>query len=211
MKSKYFFFVGVIVVVALVMVYSLSDQSLSKDYLKQLGEQRAEKDNFFLKNSQSPLSSSQKDNFSGLSYYTPDVTYRVEAVIDRFDLNEFVSMATSTGNSQQYLKYAMAKFKLKGKTLELLMLKPVRPLPGQSSKMIFIPFTDATSGRETYGAGRYLDLEVNSQQNTVEIDFNRAYNPYCAYNDVYECPIPPRENYLDTEVLAGEKTFENLY
>ncbi len=210
MKSKYFFFVGVIVVVGLVMIYSLSDQSLSKDYIKQIEEQREEKDNFFLKNSQSPLSSTQKEKFSGLKYYQPDITYRTEAIVERFKLKEFVSMTTSTGNIQQYLKYGKAVFNLKGKRLELLLLKSVRPMPGQSSKTIFIPFTDVTSGRATYGAGRYIDIEINEQQTTIEIDFNRAYNPYCAYNDIYECPIPPAENYLDVEVLAGEMLFKEL-
>lgn len=210
MKSKYFFFIGVIVVVGLVMVYSLSDQNLNKDYVKKIEEQRKEKNDYFLKNSQSPLSKDQKEAFEGLKFYPADITYRVEAIIERFEIKDFISMPTTTGNTQQYFKYGKGVFKLKGKKLELLLLKPLRPMPGQSSKMVFIPFTDITSGRETYGAGRYIDIEINAQQTTVEIDFNRAYNPYCAYNEVYECPIPPKENYLDMEVLAGEMTFEKL-
>ncbi len=208
MQSKYIFFIGVIVVVGLVMFYSFSDQSISQDYIAQIEAQREEKNTFFRKNSQSPLSTEQKNAFTGLRFYPPDITYRVEALLERFELKEAVQIATSTGETQQYLKYAKAKFKLKGKPHELILLKPLRPMPGQSPKMIFLPFTDDTSGRETYGAGRYLDLEVNEQQATVQIDFNLAYNPYCAYNEVYECPFPPPENYLDTRILAGEKVYK---
>ncbi len=208
MRSKSLFFMGVIVVVALVMFYSLSDQSLSSDYAAQIEKQREEKNTFFKQNSQSPLSSSQKEVFEALAYFPPDVAYRVEAIVERLSAPELVNMQTSTGTTQPYTKHARVTFKLQGKTHILVLLKALRPMPGQSSKTVFLPFTDASSGRETYGAGRYLDLELGPQQTTLSIDFNLAYNPYCAYNDVYECPIPPAENYMDAPVLAGEKTYK---
>ncbi|RMD49712.1 MAG: DUF1684 domain-containing protein [Candidatus Thermofonsia bacterium] len=164
--------------------------------------------NLFMKHhKQSPLSRQQKANFSGLTYYEPneDLIFTVEA--ERLPAGEpVVMMETSTGDVRPYRRYGRVTFTIEGQQAILTIYSDAH---GQE---FFLPFRDATSGSETYGAGRYLDnhrpgLEPldNGQ---FRIDFNYAYNPYCAYSPDYSCPLPPRENWLTVPIRAGEKNFQ---
>jgi uncharacterized protein (DUF1684 family) len=142
--------------------------------------------------------------FNGLSYYPVDTTFRVEAeVVKTPDSLPFV-MPTTKDHDNQYRQYAWVRFTLQG---ESCLLGVFEPYPTSEGATLFLPFRDATSGIDTYGGGRYLDLEFPSG-NRMTIDFNMAYNPYCVYNYAYSCPIPPAGNTLPVAVTAGEKMIE---
>src|SRR6266511_3482307 len=160
---------------------------------------RKEKDLFFRTELDSPIPPEQRAAFKGLNYYPPEKGYRVSGQLERFDKPEPVLIATSTGSRQSYLKYGTLKFEVKGRRLQLIVYKSAED---PFARPLFIPFSDETSGSETYGAGRYLDLEEQGGDD-YDLDFNFAYNPYCAYNDRYTCPIPPRENRLPIRITAG--------
>lgn len=144
-----------------------------------------------------------------LHYYDPDSTFRVHARIERLHNEPSFRMPTSDGTSKEYVRYAKVRFSIQGKAGELTLYRSqdlfVNPLYRDH---LFLPFTDETNGDETYGAGRYIDLSVTDIRNgVVTIDFNHAYNPYCAYSSGYRCPVPPAENNLAMAIRAGEKTY----
>jgi uncharacterized protein (DUF1684 family) len=165
---------------------------------------RADKDSFFRNDMDSPIPQGERANFKGLNYFLPDEGYRVSSKLERFDSPKHIIMATSTGTRQTYLRYGAFTFEIKGRSLKLIVYKSAEDPYAQS---LFLPFSDETSGRETYPAGRYLDLEEQGGDD-YELDFNTAYNPYCAYCEDYTCPIPPVENRLSVKILAGEKNYK---
>jgi uncharacterized protein (DUF1684 family) len=114
-------------------------------------------------------------------------------------------LPTSDGEEKQYKEYAYAEFSLDGEKNKLLILEIIDVGPYRGT--LFLAFADATSANETYGAGRYLDLKKVPGATSVTLDFNKAYNPYCAYSDKFSCPFPPKENVLKVAVKAGEKSF----
>ncbi len=160
---------------------------------------REQKDDFFASHPQSPLTHEQKTNFEGLKYFgdDPDFTYEVE--IKPFDEQEQIQMQTSTGDIQTYLRYGKFKFAVNGDEAELTVYS--------NEHGFFLPFVDAQAGKETYGAGRYLE-PAEQANGKFHVDFNYAYNPYCAYNENYSCPIPPFENRLKVPIKAGEKIYK---
>jgi uncharacterized protein (DUF1684 family) len=174
------------------------------DFDNDLMELRREKDQFFRTDSDSPIPPDQRVRFKGLNYYPPDKGFRVSGHLERLDKPEPVLIATSTGSRQSYLKYAIMKFEVKGTKLRLIVYKSAED---PFARSLFIPFSDETSGSETYGAGRYLDLEEHGGD-VYDLDFNSAYNPYCAYSDQYTCPIPPKENRVAFRIAAGEKNYK---
>jgi uncharacterized protein len=165
---------------------------------------RADKDSFFRNDIDSPISPSERSSFKGLKYFPPDDGYRVTSKLERFDNPKPIVISTSTGTQQAYVRYGAFTFQIQGKILKLFVYKSAEDPYARS---LFIPFSDATSGHETYGAGRYLDLEEQGGDD-YELDFNMAYNPYCAYSEEYACPIPPVENRLPVRILAGEKNYK---
>ncbi len=141
--------------------------------------------------------------FEGLAYFPPDPDYQV--VVDRvdpYDGKEPVSfeMTTSDGRVRSAIRAGTLRFELDGEPLRLHAYR----FDGSPEGSLFVPFQDATSGTETYGAARYLDLEVEDD-GSVLLDFNLAYHPYCAYNEAYSCPLPPAENRLPIRIEAGER------
>jgi len=165
---------------------------------------RVDKDSFFRNDMDSPIPSSDRSSFQGLNYFPPDEGYRVTSKLERFDSPKHVTMATSTGTRQTYLRYGVFNFEVKGQTVKLIVYKSAED---PYARGLFLPFSDETSGHETYAAGRYLDLEEQGGDD-YELDFNTAYNPYCAYSEAYTCPIPPVENRLPVKILAGEKNYK---
>jgi uncharacterized protein (DUF1684 family) len=165
---------------------------------------RVDKDSFFKKDMDSPIPSSDRSSFKGLNYFPPDEGYRVSSKLERFDSPKHIVMATSTGTRQTYLRYGAFTFEIKGRSLKLIVYKSAEDPHAQS---LFLPFSYETSGHETYAAGRYLDLEELGGDD-YELDFNMAYNPYCAYSQDYTCPVPPVENRLPVKILAGEKNYK---
>lgn len=177
-------------------------------YVREIDASRREKDRFFAASPRSPLPHEQRHGrFSGLRYYPPDPAFRVAAEVVPFARPEVVQMATSTGEIRPQVRYAELCFRLGGRELRLAGFTD----PHQHrAHALFVPFRDATSGRETYGAGRYLEVELEHHADgahTATVDFNLAYNPYCAYSPDYSCPIPPAENRLPVAIAAGERAY----
>ena len=161
--------------------------------------ERAEKDDFFEFDPHSPLTPDQQADFDGLNYYPVDESLRFELEIDRFEHPDEIKMQTSTGDLRDFTRYGRLHFSVDGEPVSLVVYA--------NQYGFFIPFVDAGAGKETYGAGRYLD-PVETGDGRLVLDFNLAYNPYCAYNDRYSCPIPPAENRLAIAIRAGEKNFK---
>jgi uncharacterized protein len=177
-------------------------------YEEQVEDFRREKNQFFATAHQSPIPHEERHSgFSGLNYYPPDQAYRVLATVEPFAQPDVVRMATSTGDIRPQLRYATLRFRIGDQDLTLVGFTD----PGvRHTHELFVPFRDATSTHETYGAGRYLEIELDHHADNTHsaiIDFNLAYNPYCAYNPNYSCPIPPKENTLPVAIRAGERNY----
>lgn len=142
-------------------------------------------------------------------FYAIDSSYRVTAAVQRINDVIGFDMPTSNQSKQTYFRYGKIRFSIGDTTLELTLYQSKALMASKEyANYLFIPFTDATSGDESYGGGRYLDIEsTDIHNNQLTIDFNKAYNPYCAYAAGYHCPIPPAENHLNIPIKAGEKTF----
>ena len=175
-------------------------------YLADLLRFRAEKDSFLRAFPRSPIKKEDRRTFRHLNYYEPNPKFVVMATLTRNVNPPHITITTTTGSSRDALKHGILEFVLLGQKHRLAVYKFTDQLDGDPNSHLFVPFTDSTSGRETYGAGRYLDLDENETGEHI-LDFNRAYNPYCAYNEDYSCPIPPQENRLSTAITAGEKKF----
>ncbi len=175
---------------------------------------RREKDRYFKTSPDSPI---QDVEFTGLVYYPENPAYVLDAHLEPFAHPETVGLTTSVGDEQLYLRYARVRFELKtgeltGEAGQLTLFLPIRGGGSDTKKKrFFIPFRDATSGTETYGAGRYLEAESleaeaeGTAKGHVRLDFNYAYNPLCALSARYRCPLPPAENQLSVPVRAGER------
>lgn len=170
-----------------------------------LEEFRAEKDAAFRDPRTSPLTQSEIATFSGLHYFAEDSAYRVVARYEPLaSADTFQMPTTHASDLRTAIRVGRLVFTVQNTACTLTAYRfASQEIPG-----FFVPFTDLTSGVETYGAGRYLDLEVrDSDARDYILDFNTAYNPYCAYNDAYSCPVVPEENALPVAILAGEKSW----
>lgn len=158
--------------------------------------------------STSPLKDRDRKNFKGLDFFMFDSTYVVTAKLERTPDESPFEMKTTTDRLPIYVKYGIITFNLKGleHQLNIYQNQDVQK-NGSLSANLFLPFLDNTNGEETYGGGRYIDLDIPEGDELV-IDFNKAYNPYCAYNEKYSCPIVPRDNYLGLKIEAGVKAFK---
>ena len=156
----------------------------------------------------SPLKEKDRKTFKGLDFFKFDSLYVVTANFKRTPNEEVFKMKTTTSRLPEYVKYGVVSFELNGKKYELNIYQNQGLIKEDGYEdYLFLPFLDNTNGGESYGGGRYIDLRI-PEGDTMLIDFNKAYNPYCAYNENYSCPIVPRENYLDLEVKAGVKAFD---
>jgi uncharacterized protein (DUF1684 family) len=159
----------------------------------------------------SPLKPEDVSIFKGLIYFQEDKNFVVKAKLEKSADEKFFLMPTSAGTSRKYIKYGVLKFKLGEIEYALNAYQSEAILLNEKSpykNLLFIPFKDLTNGKETYGAGRYLNIN-KPDSDEVFLDFNLAYNPSCAYgNESFSCPLPPKENFLQAEIKAGEKAFE---
>jgi hypothetical protein len=155
----------------------------------------------------SPLTDKDRKNFEGLDFFKFDSTYVVKASLKRTPDSEWFNMKTTTDRVSPERVYGIITFELKGNTYQLNVYQG-KDLMNQDGfeDYLFLPFLDDTNGEESYGGGRYIDLRI-PESDSITIDFNRAYNPYCAYNEKYSCPIVPRVNYLPIEIKAGVKMY----
>lgn len=165
---------------------------------------RAEKDQHFEEDAESPLTSEQKENFKGLAYFPPNPDLYFELPLDKNipGVGEKVFIKTTGGDKQVYLKAGKVKFEVDGKPVEALVFED----PEQEQYQYYLLFLDLTTGQETYENGRMLQIEKSADGKLI-IDFNYAYNPYSSYNNNWDCPITPQENYLLVRIEAGEKKF----
>ncbi len=165
---------------------------------------RREKDLSYKNDADSPIPDDKKANFTGLSYFPVDLKYRFELPLHKNAVPDTFKILTSAGVERDAIKYGYFAFELDAQpsTLQVYQLLDIR---SKYPDYLFLPFLDATSGKESYGGGRYLDFEEN-ESGIYTVDFNAAYNPLCAYGKTgYRCPIPPAENRLPVPVKAGEK------
>ncbi len=203
MKSSHLLVIVFIVAVAGFVFYSLRGGQSDEGYNQTIQKEREDKD-AFMKGDESPFTDTT-EVFTGLKYSTPDLKYRVAAALEEIDTKKVVVLTTSDGKDQKYLEYAYATFSLDGVENKLLLLE-IMDMGPQRGKL-FLAFADATSAMETYGAGRYLDVKKVPGATSIMLDFNQAYNPYCAYSDTFSCPFPPKENILKIAIRAGEKSY----
>ena len=199
--------VGVAVVrgfIALALIAVAACSSAPDDdtkYLKEIQDFRAEREQFMRTDVESPIPAAKKEVLLPLKYYPPDPSFVAPAVLRVGQERPVFEMPTSTGTIRRNELVGVLEFTLQGQPMTL------GAFVEEGTKRIstlFVPFADQTTGKETYQAGRYLDLHPTAT-NIYTIDFNRAYHPYCAYNNSYECPFPPPSNRLKIPVRAGEK------
>ena len=159
----------------------------------------------------SPLKKKDLKNFNGLDFFPVDSSFIVKANMVKITNAKTFEMATTTDRKPLYKEYGLLTFSLKGKEHQLTIYQSMDDLKEEKYKdYLFLPFTDNTSADESYGGGRYMDVmttDVN-EDGTILLNFNNTYNPYCAYNPKFSCPLTPRKNHLDLKVTAGIKVFE---
>ncbi|MCB0554657.1 MAG: DUF1684 domain-containing protein [Phaeodactylibacter sp.] len=180
----------------------LSAQS-GRAYIKSIEKHRQHYKKEFLREERSPL---DKKGIKKLAFFPVEEAYRVSCTFEPTPHAEPFDMATYSGITKPYVKYGTATFVLNGQTCQLAIYQSLqlRQLP-MYRDYLFIPFKDPTNGETTYGGGRYMDIRAGEIQNgRLTLDFNKAYNPYCAYSDGYNCPVPPTENHLNLPIEAGE-------
>jgi uncharacterized protein (DUF1684 family) len=189
-----------------ILLFLSSFTCLGQNYSSQLESYRAKYKSDFLTDQNSPL---KQNDLGFLRFYDADSTYRVTATKELLTNQDPFIMPVFVGNGRQYVRYALLKFTLNGKATQLTVYKNLT-LSGLADykDYLFLPFTDETNGVTTYAGGRYIDLDAKDfKGDKVVIDFNKAYNPYCAFSGGYSCPKPPAENHLSLAVEAGEKLF----
>lgn len=180
-------------------------------YIQNILKERMDKDSSFLIESESPLNPDQIKEFEGLKYFPIDRKYKLIAKLEPFEDDSIIQMRTSTDRLPNYRIYGNVYFNLEGKTHQLIAYQSIDHLSDTLYKnLLFLPFTDNNSTVSTYGGGRYIDFVI-PQADTFTLDFNKAYNPYCAYNHRWSCVIPPRDNALDIAIDAGEKKYAELH
>lgn len=192
-------------IVVLFSIFGFSQENQvreAEDFQKELNES-------FKDSLHSPLMKEDLEHFEGLDFYPISEKFIVEATFIRTKKEKAFKMKTSTERTPMYKKYGELHFEIDGKTFKLNVYQNIElsKKPGFRD-YLFLPFSDLTNGNETYIGGRYLDMRMPKTK-TVIINFNKAYNPYCAYNYKYSCPIVPLENDLDIEIIAGVKKFHD--
>ena len=169
-----------------------------EEYAAQIAQERADKDNLFRTSSDSPIA--DKERFEGLDYFAPDLSYRVQAkVVPYSGEDKSLEINYTDGTSDVYKRIGYAVFEMGGKENRLLLL--------EHDGVVSVLYRDATTGVDSYGGGRYLDFPASELKgkNAITLDFNKGYNPYCAYTPSFACPLPPAENTLSIPIRAGEK------
>lgn len=191
-------------VVLVAVTYMFTAAESPEAYVEKIEKERERQFKFIRFNIESPLTEEQKRSFNALTFYNIDPTYKVKARIIPIENKKVREVPLTDGSKQRYIEHSFTEFELGGKTNKLLLLQA---MDEADKRNFFLAFADATSAMETYGGGRYLNVRQDGK-NSITLDFNLAYNPYCAYNPDYACPIPPKENLLEIAVEAGEKNYK---
>lgn len=183
-------------------ISTFAQTDFKENILKHREEYKAE----FLKDANSPL---KEDDLKYLDFYEPNQKYQVNCTFKATKKGKPFDIPTSSGKLKTYTKFGELTFLIDNKSYTLAVYRSMALVNHPLYKdYLFVPFKDPTNGKETYGGGRYLDLRMKEFENKqIILDFNKAYNPYCAFTSGYSCPIPPQENHLKVPILAGEKQF----
>ena len=179
--------------------------STTDQYVERVAERRRKKNEFFAEHPRSPVPADARESFDGLRYYAVDPALRFTVPLESHDDPDRITVETTQDGETVYDDVGTFTVTVDGEAVTLHAFQPP-----DDERRLWVPFRDATSGDETYPAGRYLDLE-DPDHRTDEgwvVDFNEAYNPFCAYSDAYECPLVPVDNWLDVPIRAGEQTPE---
>ena len=199
-KKKYRLFSALIILVF--GVYGSVYQKIGNDYIENILKLRANYNQYIKYYEDSPLEQDELTNFDELDYYKVDEQFKINAHFRLLEKQDTFNIKLTDKKTLKFIKHSLALFSFQGRPQQLVLLKHI----DAKDDRLFIPFKDKTSGIYTYGAGRYLDV-TNNGNDRIMIDFNLAYNPYCAYNSNYKCPMVPSENVLKEEINAGEKSF----
>lgn len=190
-------------------VQNLVKKEKQKDIKETIIAFQEEMNNKFKDPNKSPLTQKDFVAFKNLDFFSIDTTYTVTAFFERTPNELPFLMPTSTDRMVQEVLYAKAHFMLQGKKFQLNIYQSQQlKNTDEYRDYLFLPFSDATNSESTYGGGRYIDLRI-PKGDSIVIDFNKAYNPYCAYNEKFSCPIVPKENTLPIRVKAGTKKFDS--
>ena len=209
MKNKINIFkIASIVIINLVMI-----SCNSKDKRPLLGDTPYQQrlNSSFKDATSSPLKKRDLKEFEGLQFFPVDSNFIVTAKLTRIENAPIFKMPTTTDRAPLYKEFGILDFIINNKSLQLTVYQNQEDLEDEQYKdYLFIPFTDETSGNESYGGGRYMDVMLSdiTSEDTIELNFNNTYNPYCAYNEKFSCPITPRKNHLDIEIKAGIQDFK---
>jgi uncharacterized protein (DUF1684 family) len=187
--------------VALLFATMIACTAKEMSYVESVNEWRSEKDQFMQRSSDSPIPADQRATFPPLSYFPVEPEYRVPASLTVARTDDVIEIPTSRGERRPHNRVGRLSFTLKGRLLTLTAFVEVGQ---QDVNHLFVPFGDLTNGTETYPGGRYLELD-RTPTGIYDLDFNRAFHPFCYYNPKYDCPYPPRENRLPIPVRAGER------
>jgi uncharacterized protein (DUF1684 family) len=200
-RNSFLIIVGVGIIFGFILLLQFLDPGI-EEYILQLQKDRKAKDEWFRTNPDSPLDEANRAAFKGLHYYDIDPSWKVIATLEPSTEYQRYEMPRTNGAAEVYIIAGKLHFKKDGVEHVLTAYQP----NNNDSKQLFVPFRDLTSGNETYGGGRYLDVRLLKDK--VTLDFNLAYNPYCVFDMKMVCPIPPAENKLAVAVTAGEKTYD---
>lgn len=179
-------------------------------YADSIGIERELKQEELKSRRHSPLQKHDRKSFTHLNYFEVDEAFRINARFDRLAGEEVMEIPTSAGYAKYYKAYGTLRFELEGKSFAITAFKrfyPDDPEKSATVNYLFLPFKDLTTGNQTYGGGRYLDMPIAEDGAEVILDFNRCYNPYCAYGDGFACPIPPPRNFIKASITAGEMAY----
>lgn len=204
MKSSHLLLIVASLVVLAAVAYMFTAAESPEDYQEKIETERERQFKYIRFNAESPLTDEQKRGLQSLKFYPIDPAYRVKARLLPIEIKKVREVPLTDGSTERYLEHSWAEFELGGKTNKVLLLQS---LSESDMRNFFLAFADETSGKETYGGGRYLNVRQDGK-NSITIDFNLAFNPYCAYNPDFACPLPPRENILGIAIPVGEKNYE---
>ena len=204
MNLRYLFPI-IILLILITFIYSfLDDSAKMEDYLEEVQKKRQGIIDFMENDPDSPFHKKGEIEYMGLNFFDIDPTYNVKARIEKLQSPIPFDIQMTDGETAKYFKYAIAHFTIDNKSQKLFLLKSESFF---DEPWLFLPFYDETSADETYGGGRFLNVEYHDEKE-IYIDFNLAYNPYCAYTDSYRCPIPPAENKVTVKIPAGERNYK---
>lgn len=190
----------------LIILFFITTTATAQNFSATLAEHRENYKTAFIKSPNSPL---KESDLMHLHFFEADSTYQITADVNLLVDQKPFQMPTYDGTSKEFIRYAKVNFKLNGKDLTLTLYRNISLMSNPLYRTsVFLPFTDESTGVSSYGGGRYIDLDIKDiNDKKIIIDFNKAYNPYCAYSDGYRCPIPPEENDMAISILAGEKNY----